>query len=258
MDNVFLMRERNVLGSDDNITMAMTVPPNLPSSVRITFTFPFNTTFQPLNAPQRCLLLRNITWRTMTCSYNFFTNTTEVFGLKSLQNITITGFCTSTVPCREGDTFIISLQISNNRAQIVVGDPENVWKLEPYKIILSTDKFDLGITKIPYNITQLDNGLIRTTIRNETCQRTGQLCPLNMDIITQNPFSGNLFTQLLITLPQEIIIPNGASCTARVLTKTMNCRFLSNREIQLRHSIFFTPKEYASMNYGFRINLTVS
>ena len=45
MDNVFLMRDRNVLGSDDNITMAMTVPPNLPSSVRITFTFPFNTTF---------------------------------------------------------------------------------------------------------------------------------------------------------------------------------------------------------------------
>ena len=80
----------------------------------------------------------------------------------------------------------------------------------------------------------MDTGVISANIKNNTglaCQRTGQLCPLSMDIVTQNPFSGNLFTSLLVTLPQEMIIPNGASCTARLLTKTMNCRFMTDRQI---------------------------
>jgi len=31
--NVFIMREKNILGADDNITVSMEVPPNLPSDV---------------------------------------------------------------------------------------------------------------------------------------------------------------------------------------------------------------------------------
>jgi hypothetical protein len=51
MENVFLIRERNILGSDDNVTVFMDVPPNLPGIVKMTFSFPFNTTFPPINSP---------------------------------------------------------------------------------------------------------------------------------------------------------------------------------------------------------------
>jgi hypothetical protein len=63
----------------------------------------------------------------------------------------------------------------------------NAAKIDPYRIVLSTDKFDLGQTKIPYNITEMDTGLITANVRNDTgldCQKTGQICPLNIDIIT--------------------------------------------------------------------------
>ena len=69
----------------------------------------------------------------------------------------------------------------------MVGDPLNATSIDPYRIVLSTDKFDLGQTKIPYNITEMDTGLIRARVRNDTglsCQRTGQLCPLNIEITT--------------------------------------------------------------------------
>ena len=104
---------------------------------------PFNTTFPPIFVPQRCLLLRNKKWEQMTCTYYTFPDP-EVFGLKSLQNITVLNLCTASTPCREGEIYVISLQISNQRSQIVVGDPLNATKIEPYRIMLSTEKFDLG------------------------------------------------------------------------------------------------------------------
>lgn len=104
---------------------------------------PFNTTFPPIFVPQRCLLLRNKKWEQMTCTYYPYPNP-EVFGLKSLQNITVLNLCTAATPCKEGDIYVISLQISNQRSQIVVGDPLNASKIEPYRIMLSTEKFDLG------------------------------------------------------------------------------------------------------------------
>ncbi len=51
MQNVLLMRQRNILGGDDNLTSYMQVPSNMPIGVRLTYTFPFNTTFPPLNTP---------------------------------------------------------------------------------------------------------------------------------------------------------------------------------------------------------------
>jgi hypothetical protein len=55
LPNVFLIRERNILGSDDNVTVFMEVPPNLPATVTATFAFPFNTTFPPIYSSQKCL-----------------------------------------------------------------------------------------------------------------------------------------------------------------------------------------------------------
>ena len=50
----------------------------------------------------------------------------------------------------------------------MVGNPADVSKLEPYRIVLKTDKFDLGQTKIPYNITLMESGIIRARVRNDT------------------------------------------------------------------------------------------
>lgn len=44
----------------------------------------------------------------MTCTYYPYANP-EVFGLKSLQNITVLNLCTAANPCKEGDVYLISL-----------------------------------------------------------------------------------------------------------------------------------------------------
>jgi hypothetical protein len=51
MQNVFMLRDINILGSDDNITIYMTVPEKMPGIVRFAFNFPFNTGFAPINVP---------------------------------------------------------------------------------------------------------------------------------------------------------------------------------------------------------------
>jgi hypothetical protein len=68
-----------------------------------------------------------------------------------------------------------------------VGDPLNATKIDPYRIVLSTDKLDLGQTKIPYNFSELNTGIITALVRNDSglaCQKTGQICPLNIEIST--------------------------------------------------------------------------
>ena len=50
----------------------------------------------------------------------------------------------------------------------MVGDPLNVTLIEPYKVVLSTDKIDLGQTKIQYNISDMEPGVIKAKIHNYT------------------------------------------------------------------------------------------
>lgn len=59
MENVFMLRDKNILGADDNMTVYMTIPDKMPVIVKFAFTFPFNTAFAPTNnATQKCLLYR--------------------------------------------------------------------------------------------------------------------------------------------------------------------------------------------------------
>ena len=53
------------------------------------------------------------------------------------------------------------------------------------------------------------SGVISTVVRNDTigsdCIKTGTFCALTIDVETQNAFSGNQNTYLLITLPDDLI-----------------------------------------------------
>jgi hypothetical protein len=50
-ENLIMLREKNIYGADDNITLNMIIPPKMPGIVSFGFSFPFGTAFAPISVP---------------------------------------------------------------------------------------------------------------------------------------------------------------------------------------------------------------
>jgi hypothetical protein len=81
----------------------------------------------------------------------------------------------------------------------------------------------------------MKSGFINAIVRNDTigsdCIKTGMYCPLTIDVETKNAFSGNQFTSLFITLPEELTITQTSTCSGIILTKSMMCRVVTTSQI---------------------------
>lgn len=95
--NVFLQREDNFLGGDDNLTVLFEIGETLQTNIAITFDLPLNVSFAPVTSSQSCFLFKNNVLAPRTCTYGF--RDIYTFGLQSLKSISLPDFCSKENPC---------------------------------------------------------------------------------------------------------------------------------------------------------------
>ncbi|CDW80339.1 UNKNOWN [Stylonychia lemnae] len=254
LDNILIAREQNFVGAIDYLKVILLIPNLIQTSTSLVVQMPESVAISNQNITE-CQILRG-SWINIECYYQNY-NKTQLFNQLPINQVTMTGICTSVNPCLRNQNQIIRFRIKNPSTQLSLVQSD-------FNISLKQGQLDIAFKKVPNaligmlpnNITALVSK-VQLAANEVDCYKTGESCKIQLTIQTANPVPSmqNHTSQLQIRLPSQFKHQSTSACEAKIFNYYGACRFVNSTDIQVRHS--FQIPEAAANNFKFNYTITI-